>query len=99
LRPVRRPAPHRHVELLTCAPLRPWTHQIIWSLTGILGISNRVTERTQPLPLSNISLACLGAIELGGRAVSSFMMGGMIGMVVGLNVGLFAYAILEMAKT
>jgi hypothetical protein len=31
--------------------------------------------------------------------VSSFMMGGMIGMVVGLNVGLFAYAILEIAKT
>jgi len=27
------------------------------------------------------------------------MMGGMIGMVVGLNVGLFAYAILEIAKT
>jgi len=26
-------------------------------------------------------------------------MGGMIGMVVGLNVGLFAYAILEIAKT
>jgi hypothetical protein len=25
LRRVRRPAPHRHVELLTCAPLRPWT--------------------------------------------------------------------------
>jgi hypothetical protein len=31
--------------------------------------------------------------------VSSFMMGGMIGMVAGLNLGLFAYAILEMAKT
>jgi hypothetical protein len=31
--------------------------------------------------------------------VSSFIMGGMLGMVIGLNVGLFAYAILEMAKT
>ena len=41
---------------------------------------------------------------LGGNQARSYrreqdQMGGMLGMVVGLNVGLFAYAILEIAKT
>jgi hypothetical protein len=31
--------------------------------------------------------------------MASFIIGGIVGMVVGFNIGFFAYAILEMGKT
>jgi hypothetical protein len=39
------------------------------------------------------------AIGSGGLGMASFIIGGIVGMVVGLNIGFFAYAILEMGKT
>jgi hypothetical protein len=62
-----------------------------------LGDAKRA-EPTRPMPTA-FNRGRWVAIGSGGLGMASFIIGGIVGMVVGLNIGFFAYAILEMGKT
>jgi hypothetical protein len=57
-----------------------------------------IAEPTRPMPTA-FNRGRWVAIGSGGLGMASFIIGGIVGMVVGLNIGFFAYAILEMGKT
>jgi hypothetical protein len=57
-----------------------------------------VAEPTRPMPTA-FNRGRWVAIASGGLGMPSFIIGGIVGMVVGFNIGFFAYAILEMGKT
>jgi hypothetical protein len=57
-----------------------------------------IAEPTRPMPTA-FNRGHWVAIVSGGLGMASFIIGGIVGMVVGFNIGFFAYAILEMGKT
>ena len=55
---------------------------------------------SQPVCVRGINAARWVVLEHGELiAMTSFIIGGTIGMVIGLNIGFFAYAILEIGKS
>ena len=62
------------------------------------GINPEPRRANQPMPTA-FNPERWVAIASGGLGMASFIIGGIVGMVVGFNIGFFAYAILEMGKT